>query len=435
MREKLINILNKSFVRNVTVLASGTAAAQAISMLSSPFITRLYGPDAFGIMGAFMAIVQIFAPVAALTYPTAIVLPKKNIEAKKIIEVSLFVTLTIAILLTLVIFLYNEEITEILQISEVSSFLYLIPLIVFFSGIIQVSEQWLTRTKQFSINAKVTFLQSLIINSSKIGIGIVNPVATVLVFLTASADCLKVILVLIFLNRSKNKSIENLNIKLSKQNNINLSIKELAKKYMDFPLFRAPQVLINSLSQRTPILILTAFFGPTAAGFYTLGNTVLQKPIQLIGNSVGDVFYPRISEAANNNEDIAHLIKKTTLVLAIVGLIPFGIIILFGPWIFSVIFGSEWLVAGKYAQWIGLFLYFEFINRPSVRALPVLGAQFFHLKFTVIILIIRVSALSVGYYLFSSDLVAIALFGISSAILNLTLFISVLKRSNSDMRR
>lgn len=57
-------------------MASGTAMAQVISMLLAPIITRLYGPEAYGMMGTFMAIIGIFTPIAALTYPIAIVLPK-----------------------------------------------------------------------------------------------------------------------------------------------------------------------------------------------------------------------------------------------------------------------------------------------------------------------------------------------------------------------
>src|SRR5699024_4514407 len=154
-----------------------------------------------------------------------------------------------------------------------------------------------------------------------------------------------------------------------------------------------------------------------------------QKPIQLIGNSVGNVFYQRISDAANNKESLTNLIKKATISIATVGIVPFGMIIFFGPWIFSFIFGGEWSTAGEYAQWIGLFLFCEFINKPSVKALPVLSAQRFHLNFTIIILLIRVSALAVGYYIFSSDILAIALFGVSSAILNIGLILLILKRS------
>lgn len=52
--------LTKSkFVRNVAIVATGTAGAQAITMAFAPIITRLYGPEAFGLLGTFMAILAI----------------------------------------------------------------------------------------------------------------------------------------------------------------------------------------------------------------------------------------------------------------------------------------------------------------------------------------------------------------------------------------
>src|SRR5699024_4538293 len=120
------------------------------------------------------------------------------------------------------------------------------------------------------------------------------------------------------------------------------------------PVYRAPEMFLNAISQGLPVLMLTAFFGPASAGFYTIGRTVLNIPSQLIGKAIGDVFYPRIAEAANNKEDLNKLIKKATFVLSGIGIIPFGIVILFGPSLFSFVFGSDWIIAGEYARWISL---------------------------------------------------------------------------------
>src|SRR5699024_10764998 len=108
-----------------------------------------------------------------------------------------------------------------------------------------------------------------------------------------------------------------------------LSIKETAKQHYDFPLYRAPEELFSTLSQNLPILLLTSFFGPAAAGFYNIGRTVLSMPSRLIGKAIGDVFYPRISEAKNNGEDLNKLIKKATWSLVGVGIIPYGLVMLF----------------------------------------------------------------------------------------------------------
>lgn len=428
MIDKIKKIIKTPFIRNVTILASGTAAAQIIVMVLSPVITRIYGPEAFGIMGTFTSIVNIVAPIAALTYPIAIVLPKRDQDAKGIIRLSLVITVIISVLSLAVLLLFNKQIIKLFNLKEIATYLYLIPLVIIFAGLVQVAEQWLIRTKQFTINAHVTFLQSLIINGSKVGIGFINPVAPVLVVLSAINNGLRAVMMVIFARKSN--YIERVKLKKEKkEKKEKKGLKELARQYYDFPLYRAPEVFLNAVSQGIPILMLTALFGPASAGFYTIGRTVLSMPSHLIGKSVGDVFYPRIAEAVNKKEDVTALIKKATLALAGVGLIPYGLVILFGPFLFGLVFGSEWSVAGEYARWIALWSYFGFMNRPSVRSLPVLFAQRFHLIYTIIMLIIRLGALAVGYYIFSSDLIAIALFGISGAILNFGLITITLQIS------
>ncbi|MFD1037205.1 lipopolysaccharide biosynthesis protein [Virgibacillus byunsanensis] len=424
MKRKIEALIKKPFVRNVFIMASGTAAAQAVTMAFSPFITRLYGPEAFGLMGVFVAIVGIIAPIAALTYPIAIVLPKHDSDAKGIIRLSLYISSGIAVLTAFILFVFNKSIVQLFQLGAVAPFLFLIPVVIVFSGFLQVIEQWLIRTKQFGITAKVTFLQALFIQGSKVGIGFFHPVAAVLIILSAAGNGLKAFMLMLFAKGSDyNETAE---IEAGQT-----SIKDIAKKHKDFPLYRAPEVFLNTTSQSLPILLLTSFFGPASAGFYSIGKTVLSIPIQLIGKSVGNVFYPRISEAANKGENLTHLIKKATLALGAVGVIPFGIIVIFGPWLFSFVFGAEWITAGEYARWIALWTFFGFINRPSVVSLPVLAAQAFQLYFTIFMLVTRVAALAIGYYVFLSDVIAIAFFGVSGAILNISLILITLRISKN----
>ncbi|WP_066190756.1 lipopolysaccharide biosynthesis protein [Gracilibacillus timonensis] len=419
MQNRLKNLLKKSFVRNVFILASGTIAAQIITMAASPVITRMYGPEAFGIMGTFNALINIILPISALAYPIAIVLPKKDQEAKQLVKISLIVTVFSTLIALLLLLLFNNQIVNIFNISEISNFLFLIPLIVIFSGCVQIMEQWLIRKKQFSINAKVTFFQSLITNGGKICLGFFYPIASILVVITSFANGIRALMLFMFSRKDK---LNNDRSQTSDKKKLN----ELAKKYYDFPAYRAPEMFINAISQGLPVLLLSVFFGPASAGFYSIGKTVLNLPTLLIGKSVGDVFYPRIAEAKHKNEDTYFLIKKATLALMGVGILPFAIIIIFGPYLFSFVFGSDWVIAGEYARWIALWSFCGFINRPSVRALPVLNAQKFHLIYTIIMLILRFIALAIGYFLFSNDLIAVALYSIAGALLNVVLIIATL---------
>jgi O-antigen/teichoic acid export membrane protein len=169
--------------------------------------------------------------------------------------------------------------------------------------------------------------------------------------------------------------------------------------------------------------MLAAFFGPASAGFYALCKRLLGIPSQLIGKSVSDVFYPRITEAAHNGENITFLILKATLLLAAVGFVPFALVVAFGPWVFGFIFGSEWVQAGEYARWLALWMFFAFINRPSVASIPVLRLQGLFLIYEIFSVILRILLLGIGFYLFHDEILAILLFSLAGVFLNFSLVV------------
>jgi len=110
----------RPFVRSVTVVASGGAISQAIGLAFSPFITRLYGPQAFGLQSVFMTIAGFGATVAAMSYPAAIVLPKSDADALGLARVSVYVGVLISALATLVLWLYGDRILALLDAAEIS---------------------------------------------------------------------------------------------------------------------------------------------------------------------------------------------------------------------------------------------------------------------------------------------------------------------------
>ena len=70
-----------SFVRNVLVVMSGSAAAQAIALASTPIISRLFEPSDFGVFGAFTSVSSIVGAGATLQYAQALMLPKEEDDA------------------------------------------------------------------------------------------------------------------------------------------------------------------------------------------------------------------------------------------------------------------------------------------------------------------------------------------------------------------
>ncbi|WP_404330364.1 lipopolysaccharide biosynthesis protein [Mesobacillus maritimus] len=429
----LKSLLQRRFIKNVLTVASGTMAAQAITLIFSPIITRLYGPEIFGILGLFMSMIGIVGPITSLTYPIAIVLPREDSEAKGLIRLSLYIAIILSTIMSFILILFSAPIIKVFNAEMLAPYLLFIPIMMFLGATLQVTEQWLIRKKYYKVTAKVSVTNSLFVNISKTAVGFFHPVATSLIFITTIGNALNSIMLVWGARRSLNFSNKKKHMDRRKTKR---SLFNLAKKYYDFPVYRAPEMFFNAISQGLPIIMLTTFFGPASAGFYAIGKRVMELPSQLVGRSVGDVFYPRITEVANEGGSISGFLTKATLVMAAVGLIPFGIIVSFGPFLFGLVFGEEWIVAGEYARWIALWSYFVFINIPSVKTLPVISAQRFFLFFSIISTVVRIATLAVGGYMFNSDIIAVALYAISGGVLNIILIvITILKSKNFILRR
>lgn len=408
MRKWIGDFFKRSFVKNALTVAFGSIIVQTITIVFSPFLTRIYGPEAFGILGIFLSITTIISPVITLTYSTAIILPDKEENAIGLMRISLISSLIISTLILLIIaIILNIEINT-YQYSKIINFAYLIPLTIFTTALTQIFNQWLIRRGLYKNIATLSISQSIVMNTSKVGIGLINPSAGALISLS-SIDQLILFLQYYFKFPSQVKLIFSGHIPYKK-------CLKLGAEYKSFPFYRAPQMLFNSLTKGAPILVLAYFFGPIAAGFYSIGNRVMNIPADVIGKSIGSVYYPKIAKAKNNNEDISSYILKATLGMASLAIMPICLIAIFGPMLFGIAFGKEWIQAGFYARWLSILIFSEFILHPAKDAMLVSHYQKVLLYFEIFTFIIKVLSLAIGYYYFEVDTAAIALYSITGMI-------------------
>lgn len=430
--QRFPRLAKSRFVHNVAVVASGTAAAQAITIAFSPVITRLYGPEAFGILGVFLAVVRIITLVASLGYEHAIVLPGSDTEAHALLRLSLLIGTGIAALSGAVFGAFHHQIGSVLGFGTGTGYLLLVPIVVLFAVLAQALHQWLIRMKRFRSIAGVEVIYAGSLGVSKSAFGLIAATAPLLLVLNTIGYALRATLLWLAARRSRidrhepSKPAHTLTEKAP--------LRRVAQTYRDFPFFRAPQFLLGSISQDIPILLLTALFDPTAAGFYALAVRVMKLPVILVSDSVGKVFRPRIAEAAHRGEKLRPLILRATGGLGLIGLLPFGVVIALGPWLFGFVFGAEWAMAGQYARWLALWLYLWFASIPCVEAIPILGLQAQGLAFTAAVSALRVGTLAFGAFVLESDIGAIALFSISSAFMDVVRNAWVIVRSRTCLR-
>lgn len=416
-------ISNNKFLKSVAIIASGTALAQIINLAAIPLITRLYGPEAYGMMGSFMSIVNVLIPLSALSYPIAVVLPRKDSVSNIIVRLSLILGIATSVTVLIGMILYTLLRHD---IGMPIWYIAVIPLTMLVLPLQQCGQQWLIRKKQYSAIAKVSVIQSVVLNALKIIIGLPWHGVKTLVIITALGYWLQALQ--FFYNAKKNGLV-------IVKNNFFRSLTKVSRAYADFPAYRTPQVLVNALSQSLPIFVIGFYFGATQVGYFSLAQTILGAPVTLLTGALSNVLFPKITQKVNNRELISPLIKKSFLGLIALSTSIYITVILFGPQLFSFVFGHEWEVGGAYGRWMALYCIFWLSARPAIDAIPSLKIQRQFLIYEVCSLLLRFTGLIAGIMIYNDSIFAMILYSIINALCYFSLSIFVLWKSKQYERK
>lgn len=421
-----INELKQSgFIRNVATVATGTATAQAITMLFSPLITRLYGPESFGLQGLFISILNILVPLSILGYPTAIVLPKRDHDAISLVKVIMVSATCTALIVSVLLYFSGEWLVELLNAQSLGSLIYFIPVALVGSAISITLSQWMIRKQAYGINARFQVFTAFLVNTTKSSLGAVIPGPGTLIATNVIGGMVGAILTISGWLKWK-PVVENDPTQYRK------GLVEIAKEYRDFPLYRTPQHFINTASQGLPVLILASGYGAGSVGHFSIALAVLAVPAALVSDSVASVFYPRITSAVQNHENVQRIIINATFAMGALGAVPYLLVIIFGPELFQLVFGDEWREGGRYAQWLSIWLYFQFVHKPAVAAVPALGLNKNLLIYEIISSTTKISALIFGLVYFKSAIECIALFSLIGTVSYIFLIFWLIRKSPKD---
>jgi O-antigen/teichoic acid export membrane protein len=398
--------LSEGFVPSVVTLVSGSGGALAIAYLARPILTRVYTPDEYGLLGFFVAVVALLVTISAGRYDDALMQPESDRDARSLLALCGIVMAGVfgASFLFLI---FRTRIADFFGKPEAAPYLALVPIALLAGATIRISETWLTRKKRFRQIASARLAQSGTMVPAQLIAGVrgAGPAGLVggMVFGQVAAATVLVLGATRFL-----RALRTFRVPLPE-------IKTLADRYRDFPLFGAPSALLNVASVQLPAILLFYYFDASVVGLYAQGYGLLAVPIGVVGSSVAQVYFVSAAEARRQNR----LQRLTTSVysrLVLLGLFPVAALILAGPDILEFVLGQSWREAGTYVQFLGAWLFFVFLSSPLSRLFDVLEKQRLNLAFNVVLFVTRAASLIVGGIL-GNPILAIALFGITGAVL------------------
>lgn len=359
--------LKSEFSKNVATLFTGSVVAQAIPLLASLVLSRLYTPEDFAINEVFLRLYSIGLVFSTLRYEQAIVLPKENSKAAHIIFLILKISLITGLFFLVFNLFFGKWIEDAQGIPNLYYYLLLIPVALVVSSNYQALNYWAVRNKNYKqlsvTKSTVSFTNSgyrLIVGALTSG----HPIGLV------SSMILSQFVGALILLKGNLKSF----ITFSKDRDKG-DILKIAKEYDDFPKVNTLHALLDAIREATIIYLIIHFFGDTTLGLYAFTVRIMKLPLGMIGTSIGQVFFQKAAEVVNQKKSVYEITLKTIKKLTIISLPIFILIGLLSDWAFEFVFGDKWSDAGFIAQIITPWMFFNFLNSPLSQIPLILKKQ------------------------------------------------------------
>lgn len=402
-----LRFLKSSFFRNVAVLASGTVLGQGLIVLSSPFLTRLYTPEDFGVLAVYSSLLA-FVVVGSWRYHLAIPLAEDDVSAANILTLSCMALLITTSLVALGVWLLGNSLATWTNTPNLQTYLWLLPPGYLMAGMHEILKYWAIRQKAYTTLAHTKFSQGLgqVITQLLLGIANLKPIGLLIGDVVGRASGSTRIALLAW--KKNHRALQKISVK---------GVSDLAWRYRRFPLFSGVSSILNIGGLQVPAILIAAFYGTQTAGWFALGQRVISIPMAFIGVAISQVYLSEAAELAQAQPgELQRFFFKIERKLLMISVLPALVLGLGAPWLFSVAFGNEWLEAGKYVQVLSLMFLVQFIVTPVSQTLNVLERQDWQLAWDAGRLAVVVGALYGSALLALPARAALAVYGVAMTV-------------------
>lgn len=368
-----------SLTRATLTLLAGSALAQAIPLLLGPWIARLYTPAEYGQFSLVWTVATNLAVVGCARYEFALALETGEEGAATLLALCVRVLLAVT-----AVAIVGGGAWMIWADFSVAAAL---PLAVLAAAASQALAQWAARAGRFAVLAWARVVQWGGGAVAQVGLGLlqVGPWGLIggAALATAAAAALQ----------AQPAPVHGWRGLLAPQ-----PLRAMAGKHRDFPLLNTPHAFAGALQDTLAIALLAAWLGAPEAGAWALALRYLKAPASLVGGSLSQALYPRLTQTPDRSEARA-LVRKKLLLLTALALPLMLMLLAFGPWLFATVFGPEWRGAGELARSLAPYVALHFIASPLSVVTMAWGAQAWALKLALVGQVMFIGGLAAGIHL------------------------------------
>lgn len=325
--------------RRVGTLLSGTSVAQLIPIAAMPVLSRLFSPAEYGILAIMVALFTVLGVAASGRFEFAIVLPKHDQDAYAVASLAIIVSIGFSVLVGVVLAVFSADVALVLGAPRIRSMLFLVPVVVAFTGIYNTLRFLANRFDQYRTIANAEILKTLTLTLTQMVLGTIGLGASGLTIGYAFGHTVSSVPLF---RQAK---------ALARSGTTNgPELRRQLRRYWKFPVLSLPAAVANSMAVHLTNLLIGARYAVADLGQYSMTQRVLGLPSAIVGTAVGQAFYRQATKEMHEKGRSTSIYDRTTLVLAALATPAFIVIAVIAPGLFGWVLGAEWRVAGEYAR-------------------------------------------------------------------------------------
>jgi len=355
----------ESILKKLTVVLSGTAIAQIISIATLPIISRLYDAEALGRYQLYITALNVLLMLVTLRYEVGLLSAKTrwvyNNLLTSVLRLCIFMSFITTVLLILVhplIEKYNPALLE---------FKYFLVAGGLVGGIFNIFSFLPIRNREYWLSALAKIIQSF--SYSFVGIvAALSPFGAIgLILADIGSRIFGASLI----------AVKSTRFDLSRVLKQRLSrFKVAAIRFKEFPTYTFPGTTLSAIAGLLPTMLLLNLFDLGVAGQVALVDRFILLPIGAIGYAVSQVFTGESSAVyRSNSKEVNKIFRKTVIILAMVAFFPCVAGGVLSSWAVPIIFGENWQLAGQICAISMLVVFTTFVASPVNMLLIVCGKQ------------------------------------------------------------
>lgn len=324
------------FRTNFKWVALANLGAQALLVLASPILTRLFGPADFGVLALYVSLTSIIVSMATLRFDWLMPNARTDRHAAGLFAAGAIVLATVV----LAVAFASIAVGDALFAERYEAFRdlwFLIPLGVLGLGLHQLFNGWYVRRSNLLPDSKTKIVQSVGNIAVSIALGVLAFGAMGLLFATLIASWLGITIL------TANAPDLLRHLRRLRRNELFVS----ARRYLNQALLSTMVSGFNVASNRAMILLLAFAYAPAEVGLLALAQRLIAAPVALVAQALSQSFWAHASDLVLENDYVGlrrDFLRVTALLVGLAALL--GMIALAVQPLIVPLFGAEWADLG-----------------------------------------------------------------------------------------